>query len=107
MKRHGFRKSSVGLMSPAFQSKESNGFFRRQSDKKEALVPNAINDHFFDPFLQRATEEKESSDPVQSKEDAEDKVSMKENAEDEIKNKRFRKKNRYRRQKRKKLFNPK
>ena len=85
MKRHGFRKSSVGLMNPAFQSKEGNGFFRRQPDRKEALIPKAANDHFFDPLLQRATEENESADPVQSKEDAEDKVSMKENAEEEIK----------------------
>lgn len=85
MKRHGFRRSAIGLINPAFQSKEGNGFFRRQPDRKEALVSSAANDHFFDPLIQRASEENESADPVQRQEDAEDKVSMKENGEEEIK----------------------
>ncbi|MBI0398292.1 eCIS core domain-containing protein [Cyclobacterium marinum] len=85
MKRHGFRKSSVGLINPTFQSKEGNGFFRRQGDRKEALIPNVANEHFFDPILQSATEEKESAEAVQKKGEDENKVNKKENTKEEIK----------------------
>lgn len=34
MKRQGFRKSSVGLINPAFQSKEGNSFFSPEEGEK-------------------------------------------------------------------------
>ncbi|WP_339921849.1 DUF4157 domain-containing protein [uncultured Cyclobacterium sp.] len=68
MKRQGFRKSSVGLISPAFQSKEGNSFFRQKKENSDSLIPSRNNDIFFDPIVQRVSDEKEPGVAVQSKE---------------------------------------
>jgi|GEM_PF-2384270 len=84
MKRQGFRKSSVGLINPAFQSKEGNSFFRRKTEKNDALIPSVEKDNFFDPMVQRVPDDNEAELAVQNKE-KEEAVSMKEDSKEEIK----------------------
>jgi peptidoglycan hydrolase-like protein with peptidoglycan-binding domain len=68
MKRQGFRKSSVGLINPLFQSKEGNSFFRHKKEQSDSLTPSLDNDNFFDPMIQKVSDEKDTGIAVQSKE---------------------------------------
>lgn len=83
MKRHSYRKSSVGMINPVFQGKDGNPFFRRQAEKKDPLIPSIENDSFFDPMLQREMEDK-GEEAVQSAAEEEEAVQTKGEQEEAV-----------------------
>ena len=53
------------MINPLFQNKEGSTFFRQQAEKNDAFGPSVDNDHFFDPMLQKESEDK-GEEAVQS-----------------------------------------